>query len=390
MPSPSPGASPTAAGLGYLAGTRLVLVSVERFVFPFLPVIARGLGVSLGEAGLLLSARGVGGLTAPLTVASIGAGRSDRRLIVTALALFVTGSLLIVVPARYAIALLGFLVLGAARPAFDAASQAYLSDRTPYSRRARVLAVLELMYAGGLLVGAPLAGWLIARWDWRAPFVAGAALAVLAAVLVRPAIDPAPHTAPPRRHAVSLDREAVAFLAFAMLLLLAAEITFVVFGAWLEDVHGFSVLGLGVASIAIGGAELAGEVVTLAFADRIGKRRTVVVGCLLAAFAMIGLATSSSTFLAGFGAVALGLFAFEVAIVSAVPLASELRPAARVRFLALFAVAISSGRIVAAALGPFLYERFGVGANALVSALVFAMAAAGLLRYVSDREDDDA
>ncbi|MDX1619683.1 MAG: MFS transporter [Nitriliruptorales bacterium] len=371
--------------LVYLAGTRLSLVSVERFVFPFLPAIARGLDVSLTQAGLLLSARGVGGLTVPFTVAAGHRRQDARRLVSLALGLFVAGAMLVVVPGTYAVALLGFLILGAARPAFDVAAQGYLSDRTSYDRRGRVLAVLELMYAGALLVGAPVAGWLIATWDWRAPFVVGAVLAALAAGLSWRTLEGAP-VAPQRnrQQRVSLDREATAMLVLAGLLLAAAELTFVVFGAWLEDVHGFGTIAIGVSVIALGVAELSGEVVTLTVADRVGKQRTFLAGCGLAVMATIALALTSGSLIGGFAAMAVALLAFEVAVVAAIPLASEIRPATRVRYLALFAGAMSSGRIVAAAVGPWLYENWGIVANAGVSALAFAVTAIGMRLYVDE------
>ncbi|MDX1622263.1 MAG: hypothetical protein R3320_14800, partial [Nitriliruptorales bacterium] len=151
------------------------------------------------------------------------------------------------------------------------------------------------------------------------------------------------------------------------------------------DVHGFSVIGIGAWVIAIGVAELAGESVTLAVGDRVGKRRTFLVGCTLAVAALIALAMASTQLAVGVIAVAFALFAFEVAIVAAIPLGSELRPALRVRFLALVGMSMSGGRIVAAAAGPWLYERGGIAANAVASAVVFALTGLAMARFVKDR-----
>ena len=43
--------------LAYLVATRLVLNTAHRFAYPFLPAISRGLGISLSQGGLLMSAR---------------------------------------------------------------------------------------------------------------------------------------------------------------------------------------------------------------------------------------------------------------------------------------------------------------------------------------------
>ena len=80
------------------------------------------------------------------------------------------GALVTAATGVYAGAFVGFILLGLGKPAFDAAAQAYVADRTPYERRARYMSILELTWAGGLLVGAPLAGWLIGQYGWQAPF----------------------------------------------------------------------------------------------------------------------------------------------------------------------------------------------------------------------------
>lgn len=393
---PRPVTSPTAPGpagparglggaLAFLALVRLVLTSTERMVYPFLPAIARGLGVGLGPAGLLLSARALGAVTTPMTVATAGRGRRHRRLLTVALALFVLGTLVVALPGPYALAVVGFAVIGAARPAYDAAAQAYVAERVPFALRGRRLAVLELTYSGGLLVGAPLAGWLIARGSWRTPFVVFAVAAAVALVVARLVLErhtPAGHTSEER---LALDRRAWALLVVVMLFAMGAEATFVVFGAWLEDAHGLSLLALGGAALVVGGAELAGETTVLAFVDRLGKRRTVTLGLVVAATGFASIAVAG-TLTAGLAAIGAALFGFELAIVSTIPLLSEAQPSARSRFLALAAVAMFGGRALAAAAGPQLFALGGVAANALTSAALMLVALA-VLRVAVEEPD---
>lgn len=390
MPVPAPSLR---TSLAYLSAVRLVVLTVERSVYPFLPAIARGLGVPLAAAGVLLSVRAAGGFTAPLTV-SLGGRRSHhRRLLLVGLALFVGGALLVAVAgagAGFAAALVGFGLLGAARPAYDAAAQAYLADRTPYRRRARTLAVLELMYAGGLLAGAPVVGWLIARYGWQSPFVAGAVAAVMAAALLRRLVAPTPpHAAEAGRP--RLDRSAVVLLAVTALFAYGAENALVVFGAWLEADFGLSLLALGGVSTVVGLAELGGEVVPLAIADRVGKRRTIAAGLAVSSVSCAVLPGLAGSLGGGVAAFALALFGFEVAVVATIPVASELWPQARARFLALAGVAMAAGRSVAALTGPALFVRGGIGVNATLSATAFGGAlvllVAGSLRPMAGSRD---
>ncbi len=58
---------------------------------------------------------------------------------------------------------------------------------------------------------------------------------------------------------------------------------------------------------------------------------------------------------------------FEFLIVSSFPLASELVPTGRARYLAWMVVAIGLGRGLAGLGGPVLFTRVGFGANAITA-----------------------
>lgn len=386
MTAPAP-ARPIAAALSYLSAVRLLLNSTERFVYPFLPTIARGLGIDLEQAGLLLSARAVGGLSAPLTVGTAGRGRRHRRLVLAALGLFAAGALLVIVPGRFAVAIAGFAVLGAARPAYDAAAQAYLAERTPWRRRGRVLAVLELTYAGGLLIGAPVAGYLISRGDWRTPFLVAVAASLLAVALLGRLLEAGGPDHVHGAERLHLDRDSVALLVMLALFAAGAELTLVAMGGWFEDSFGLTLLALGGAAMVIGAGELIGELVPLAVVDRLGKRRTVAIGLVVSATGFL-LLPVTSTLAFGLGALTVALLGFEIAIVAAIPIVSEVQPQARSRFLALGAVAMFSGRAVAAAAGPPLFARAGIAGNAWASAAIQLVALAFLWLLV--REPSEA
>jgi len=154
-PTPDKTQAPLTGALVFLAGARLVLNTGYRFVYPFLPVIARGLGIPFTQAGLLVSARWVTGLATPAAVRFLGRSERRHRLLAAGLTLFATGAAVTAATGVFAGALIGFIFLGLGKPVFDVAAQAYLSDRTPYRMRARYLGVIELTWASSLLVGAP-------------------------------------------------------------------------------------------------------------------------------------------------------------------------------------------------------------------------------------------
>ena len=350
---PAPGRS-LRASLAYLIAARLVLNTAHRFAYPFLPAISRGLGITLEQGGLLMSARAVAGLATPLVVATVGRGERRRRTLAVGLALFALGAAVTAAAGVYAGALTGFALFGLAKPLFDISGQAYIADRVPYHRRGRYIALFETTWALALLVGAPAAGWLIARLGWQAPFWAVAGLALVALAVLPWAMDrdtpPAAGTPVPR---LRLNRSAALILVAVFALMFAAEVSFVVFGAWLEDRFGLSLVALGGAATAIAVAELAGEGASFALTDRLGPaaQRVDRPGDLHRRLRRPGPGFRAA-WAAGLTVLVLAFFGFEFAIVSALPLATEVAPEARARFLALTVVALSGARAAGRGGGP--------------------------------------
>jgi predicted MFS family arabinose efflux permease len=373
------------SSLGFLSAERLVMNTAYRFVYPFLPVIARGLGVPLEQAGYLVSVRHIAGLATPGITRVVGRGELRRRLIVTGLLLFIVGCAVTVLTSTYVGALVGFALLGIAKPVYDVSSQAYISDRVPYEQRARYLAVFEFTWAGALLVGAPIAGWLISRGDWATPFWTFGVLTVAAVLAVPRFVDADHHHAMAKGANVRFGRSGLAFLAVAGLFSLASEMIIVVFGAWLEDSFGLSLAALGGAAILIGMAELAGEGATFGFTDRIGKRRAVFIGLAISAAGFALLVPARNVIGFGLLFLAVALFGFEFTIVSSIPLASELQPSARARYLAWMVVAMSLARGIGAATGPSLFQTFGLSGPALVAVAADLLAMVLLVGWVRER-----
>lgn len=380
---------PVRTALAFLTAERLVMNTAFRFVYPFLPAIARGLGVPLEAAGYLVSARWAAGLATPVIQRAAGRGEARRSLIVTGCLLFIAGCAVTALSGVYVGALVGFVLIGLAKPAYDIASQAYVADRVPYERRARYLSVFELTWALALLVGAPLAGWMISRGAWYTPFWAFAALTVVAVVLVPRFIDSDRREDGTSRQKVRFERAGVVFLVVAALFTLAAELMFVVFAAWLESAFGLTLAALGGTAMLIGLAELAGEGATLAFTDRIGKRRAVVIGLAISATGFALLVPAENSLAIGVGLLAVALFGFEFTIVSSIPLATELQPQSRTRFLAWMVVAMSAGRGTGAAVGPLLFGATGLAGPALAAVAADVAAAVLIIAFVHEQAQRD-
>jgi predicted MFS family arabinose efflux permease len=343
-----------------------------RIVYPFLPVIARGLGVSLTALSALVAARNLGGLATPAAArASERYGRA--RLMWCAVAAVAAGCVVTAATESFLVAGAGIVVVGLAKPAFDIPMQAWFGDRVPYGERGRVFGITELTWSVALLATVPLSGVLIERTDWRAPFVLVALLASVGTVAILRGIAP---DRPVERARFELDlsgpQRRVLFV--ALLFSIAAEIPFIVYGQWLEGSFGLSVSGIATFTLVVVAAELAGEAAVTAVADRVGLRRMVFVGLAASACAYVGFTFTDTSIVLAVIVVLAWIAAFEVTIVAAIPFVSELAAGARELMLSRFAVMVAGGRAIGALVAQPLYSAGGIGLAGAVSAAAVLVA----------------
>jgi predicted MFS family arabinose efflux permease len=288
--------------------------------------------------------------------------------------------------------------VAASKLLFDPSLQAYLGDRTPYARRGLVIAFSELGWSGAALVGIPVAGLLIARSDWRAPFLplAMAGLAAGAALWFVIPNDAPARPAPGQarlavaRPAVSIwrNRTVVAGLGLGLLISMGNENLSVVYAAWLERSFGLSVAALGLTTTVIGVAELAGEGLVMALADRLGKRRVIGAGLVACALAYLALPLAGSQLPLALAGLFLVFISFEFAVVATLPLMTELEPAARGRVMTTNLAAFAAGRMLGDLTAGWLFH-FGFFWIGVVSAAASAAALAILLAFIHERRRED-
>jgi predicted MFS family arabinose efflux permease len=368
--------------------SRTIFNTGYRMIYPFLPVIARGLGVDLSAVALALTARSSLGLASPL-LGSQADVRGRKRTMLFSMLLFSISMALIAVIPRYPVFFLGLIGGTIGKLTFDPGMQAYLGDRVAYERRGLAMALSEFGWSLAFLIGVPLASLATARAGWSGPFPWLAGLGALSALLLWRLL---PADAPHALNGMSLasglktvarHRPAVAGLLVGLCISLANEMVNVVFGAWLEGSFGLQVVALGAASALIGVAELSGEGLVAGLADRWGKRRSValgIVGNMMSALALPLLGTSVAGALAG---LFLFYITFEFTLVSAIPLMTELVPEARATVMAGNVGSHSAGRALGALIALPLFAG-GLRVNTFASVGFNLLALFLLLRYVRE------
>jgi len=371
---------------------RLVLNTARRFVYPFAPVISRGLDVPLTAVTAMVAAC----QAAPL-VGLVSGPFADRwgyrRMMMGGLALVALGMGAAAIWPTYAVLTLAVVLASFGKTIYDPAIQAYVGARVPYERRGLVIGLLEFPWAGSTLIGIPLIGLLMDLGGWRiAPLsLAAAALGCLLLMARLFAPDGPPPAAAGRLlgtawSALAARPEALGALGFAFFASVANDTLFIVYGAWMESRFGLGLTALGLSTAVIGSAELLGEGLTVLAADRLGIKRAALLGAALtmAAYALLPVVGQSLA-----GALA-GLFAvfatFEFTIVNCLSLSTELVPRHRATMMSGFFVAAGLGRVCGALVGIPIWQAGGIGAVGLVSAgatlLALLSLNKGLARWV--------
>jgi predicted MFS family arabinose efflux permease len=380
--------------LGIITTTRTVLNTSIRMVYPFLAIFAAGLNVSVSQVSLAMAismaTAAIGPFVAPI------ADRHGRRAgMLIGLGIFLLGTLLAGLWPGYPTFFLVILLGNLGNNIFVPAIQAYLSDRTPYKKRGLYIAISELSWALAFILFVPLAGLIIDKVTWYAPFWVLSGLAALMIVLVLLFIpNDADQTRASEEVPMFADFKKVltytpALLGMLMglLIIVGNEVVNVVYGVWIKDSFGLQIAALGAASAVIGFSELAGEGITAFLADHLGKEKTIFIGLAASSLFVLTLPWLGGSVVGVMIWLFLFYFTFEVVIISALPMMSEVMPQARATMMALFIAALSMGRALGDVLGPWLYQG-GFWVNAIACIVLNILAGVILTRIKIPLQSD--
>ena len=359
-----------------------------RLVFPFLPRIAAGLGVSLSAMGTALAVREVAGLANP-ALGRAADRRGHGRAMVTGLIGLSLALLLHGVSTGLVVFTIGLIALSFAKSLFDVAAGAWIGDAVPFHVRGRAIGLLETSWALAFVIGMPIAALLIRAGTWRLPFLVTAAACVAMAAVsasllsTHEPVHDAASVVPRREVWTTVVKAAAATFVFVGI---AHSMILVTFSSWLEDTHGVSIGELGLTAFVIGTAELLGSAGTAIFGDRVGLDRSLVVGLGLAAGASVLMMLGDTALWTALATMAVYFMVVEYTVVVLLSLFSEIAPKARGAAMGIAFAAFAIGHAVGAVLGSQLYERIGMTENLIGMAIALAL---GILpaRFVVPGED---
>jgi len=353
---------------------RTILDTGYRAVYPFLPFIAADLNVSVESAARIIQIRNLTGFLSP--VFGPLTDRYGRRvMMLLGLAILAVMGVALYFVTSLWVAMIVIPIMGLATILFVPAQQAFLGDNVPYAERGRVMAIAEVAWSLAAIIGLPLVGILVQTQGWRVGFVTIGLFAALSFALMWFAL---PHEKRNAEHAARAMggsyREALrapmalAVIGTIALMAGANEMININYGAWMHTSFGLDAIALGFIGSAIGGAEFAAQMVVALFVDRMGKWKMVGGSLVLGGVAYLALAFLGGSVLLGTIGLVAAFLMFELAIVAALPLITEIAPNARATLLSMGVAGFSFGRAAGSFAGPALYVNYGFGVTSLIAA----------------------
>jgi len=371
--------------------TRLLGNLFIRFPYVFITQISRGLGVQVETLTLILGARELGGLVAPLTGRWVDRGHTARVIVAGGV---IAGTACMAAATTNVAAFVVIMVIGgAAKISIDLAQNAWLGHNVAIHTRGRVLWVVEATWALAFLAGVPAIAWLINLFGWRAGFIVTGPLLVVAAIVsglrLREGEDVVANDGPglidiiePDASPTTLRRPShrlkPAVWIFCAMQPLAQMLIFAVNGDWFSESLDLTVTAVGTATLLLGAAELIGAVITVWFTDRYGSIRCGMWGMGLAIPPLLAITVVGHNAAAAIALLFVMDIAIEFGFVAVLPVFSELDPANRGKAVSQVFVIMMVTRAVGSGAAGFIYSMGGFSASVVAASIACAGAVAAL------------
>ncbi|HVR53369.1 MAG TPA: MFS transporter [Pseudorhodoferax sp.] len=162
----------------------------EFVIMGLLPEVARDIGVSIPQAGHVISAYALGVVLGAPVLAVLSANMGRRALLMALMAVFAAGNFAsAAAPGYWSLNLLRFAA-GLPHGTYFGVAALVAAALAPPGRRAQAVGLVMLGLTGATLVGVPLAAALGQLFGWRSAFVLVGVIALLAMVLVHRNVPP--------------------------------------------------------------------------------------------------------------------------------------------------------------------------------------------------------
>lgn len=360
-----------------------------------LPALMRAFNVSVATAGMLVVVYSIAAAIAGFICGTLSDHYGRRRFLLGGAGVFALASWLASQTVTFHQLLLARALTGAAAGTISTCALTFAGDCFHYSVRGRAIGLISIAYFAAPVIGVPAGAQIALRYGWRTTFLffAFLALAASASMLLLRGEGGAPRQATQKLrttaravHTFLTRRDLAAGILIAFLVSggMLGFLTYI--GEWLHHSFGLTTGGIGWVFMLGGLVAVAGAPLGGIFADRWGKLKISVVGCVIlaVALAIMPFFPWGVLLLVVFGFTSLGV-ALRQGPVTA--LMTEIIPARqRGAYMAARGVFSQGGIAVTAFVGGILYEARGYAAVTGLCALMTLGVIALLVLFIREPE----
>jgi MFS family permease len=359
---------------------------------PVLPLYARSFGVGYGSVGLLMSSFAFTRLLFDLFAGSM-IRRWGERAVVTAGAVIVgVSSLLAAMAPNFTLLVILRGAGGAGSSMFFIALMSYMLRTAPRDRVGRVMSVFYGAFNIGVILGAPIGGFLGHAFGLASPLVAyGIACLASAALYLKTIRDPEPTQETPTRGSLRdlrWSREFVAVLVSnAAYFWMVAAVFQTLLSPFANDEIGLSLPTIGLLLSIPAATELAALFPAGSLTDRLGRRAVLVPSTLglAAVVGVLGLANRPVTF--AIALVALGIVSGFGGVSQPVMLADVIPERNRAAAIGVYRFVGDLGFVLGPLVAGEAASAFGFGTAFALSAIP-SLVAVGFLLSIRETGGD--
>ncbi|WP_145151297.1 MFS transporter [Paenibacillus xylanexedens] len=303
--------NPKQRKLLFSAGMSWLFDAMEVGMISFIvAALAKEWSLSPGQVGVLTSINSIGMALGALLAGALADRFGRKAILMWTLLIFTIASGLSALATGFAVLCALRLVAGIGLGGELPVASTLVSESMPTAERGRAVVLLESFWAGGWIVSALIANFVIPEYGWRIAFAIGALPAFYALYLRRAIQDPPRYKNHAKLRKITF-REKVATVWSAphrrttlMLWILWFTVIFSYYGMflWLPSVvmaKGFTLVKSFQYVLIMTIAQLPGYFTAAYFIERYGRKFVLVVYLTLTAFSAIafGLATTEATIL---------------------------------------------------------------------------------------------
>ncbi|HLS26982.1 MAG TPA: MFS transporter [Beutenbergiaceae bacterium] len=274
-----------------LTAIAFVVGMVELIIGGILDLVSEDLGVSVGQAGLLITVFAlVFGISGP-TLLYLSGQADRRRVALVALVVFIAGNAVAVFAGSYAMLLLARIIAAASGALLTVLSLTLAAHITEPAHQGRAIGLVVMGISGSIVLGLPIGVSMGHALGWRSPFI----LVILLAALLTAGVGRffgTISTAPPAPLSVqvaALRDKRIVFAHLTTFLFIAGHFT--LYGyltPFVVQTMAFGGTAITAVYFAYGAAAVSGGGLAGTFTDKYGPRRTLLTAtaflvlCLLA------------------------------------------------------------------------------------------------------------